>query len=118
VIIGEQDIPRLQEFLAAGLTAGVLSSSEESKGTISGLLVALKDPLTMGAVPAQSLFAAETGGLCLFSESEGSYEVRSVSPETPRSFEVGVAYVDADYVGIPVILNPSTLPAAVRQQCE
>jgi peptidoglycan hydrolase-like protein with peptidoglycan-binding domain len=117
-VITAQEIPRFQEFLAAGLDAGVLSSSGDTGESISGLLIALKDPLTMGAVPAQALYSSASGQACLFSKKDGSYDVHPVTSDIVRSQEVGVAYVDAQYIGLSIISNPSKLATAVRQQCE
>jgi peptidoglycan hydrolase-like protein with peptidoglycan-binding domain len=113
-----EEIDTLRDFLAAGLDAGVLSTSDESGETINGLLVALKDPQAMGAVPGQALYSSPSGQSCLFSKHEGSFEVHPVASDIVRSQEVGVAYVDAKYVGLQVILNPSQLGTSVRQQCE
>ncbi len=118
LIVTAEEIAALQDFLAAGIATGVLSTSDESGETITGLLVALKDPQAMGAVPAQALYSSPSGQACLFSKRGGSFEAHPVASNIVRSQEIGVAYVDVKYVGLPVVLNPSKLEKSVRQQCE
>lgn len=116
--VTDDDLDLLRNFLATGLDTGVLTTSDETDGTVSGLLVALTDPQTIGAVPAQALYSSPSGQSCLFSKHKGSYEVHPVASDQFRSQEVGIAYVDAQYVGMQVVLNPSQLEASVRQLCE
>ena len=113
-----EEIDPIRDFLAAGLDAGALSTSDETGETISGLLVALKDPQTIGAVPAQAIYSSPSGIACLFSKHDNTYEAHRVAPDIVRSQEVGVAYVNANYVGLRVVLNPSTLEESDRLQCE
>lgn len=95
---------------------GVTVADDGDRRTVSGLLVALRDPDRVGAVPAQALLAAG-GRVCVVVETDGAREVVPIDAAATASTEIGVALVPAALIGRRVVLDPTAVPAALADRC-
>jgi peptidoglycan hydrolase-like protein with peptidoglycan-binding domain len=113
------ELPALAEILSQGLASGILSAEDSGdERTIRGLLLALRDPVRVGAIPAEAVYAGESGVLCVFvSDGTRGIDARPIGTEVGTSTEIGVAYVDAGLVGESVVALPTRLPADVVARC-
>ncbi|WP_170169493.1 biotin/lipoyl-binding protein [Salana multivorans] len=83
--------------------AGAVAALAEVMGDETSVIasVTLREPSTVGAVPASAIVADDRGSFCYFPDVTGS--PISVTVTTGRT---GVVYIDASQIGSPVLVNP------------
>ncbi len=94
------------------------AQSSEASQKYSGLVLALRDPVQVGTVPAAAVFTSPSGTMCLFMSTNTGVTAERLAEAEPVAGELGTIGVDLRFVGKSVLVDASTAPESAKLQCK
>lgn len=120
IVLSTSQTAAVYAFLLSQISEGTLGTNaitwNDTFASISNIFLQFAEPQIFASVPSSALYTSSDGTVCVFVDlPDARRQAHRVSVSS--STEVGIALIDADFIGLVIVGNPNSLPRRERERC-